>query len=109
MARWLHGTLLAAGRVYTDPTRALGWCYSQPPRLRYVRRTLVGMSRPVEVLHEGRWLPATLLDTRLDPDGWHGLVGYSDPATRQGYYHWCPKAQLRWAPGQVDEVGSAKA
>jgi len=63
----------------------------------------VNMSSLVEVLHEGRWLPATLLDTRLDPDGWHGLVGYNDPITRQGYYHWCPKAQLRLTPEQVDE------
>jgi hypothetical protein len=63
----------------------------------------VSMSRPVEVLHEGRWIPATLMDTRLGPDGWHGLVGYSDPTTRQGYYHWCPKAQLRATAGRAEE------
>ena len=57
--------------------------------------TLVNMSSPVEVLHDGRWLPATLLDARLDPDGWHGLVGYSDPVTRQGYYHWCRAVRRR--------------
>jgi hypothetical protein len=57
---------------------------------------------PVEVLHEGRWLPATLLNTRRDVDGWHGLVGYSDPITRQGYYHWCPAEQLRLAADQAD-------
>jgi len=56
------------------------------------------MLRPVEVLHEGRWVPATMMATRLDPDGWYGLVGYTDPLTRQGYYHWCPKSHLRAEP-----------
>jgi len=55
------------------------------------------MLRPVEVLHEGRWIPGTMMATRLDPDGWYGLVGYTDPDTRQGYYRWCPKSHLRAA------------
>ena len=63
---------------------------------------MAGVLNPVEVLHEGRWLPATLLNTRRDSDGWHGLVGYSDPLSRQGYYHWCPAAQLRWAAEPAD-------
>ena len=53
------------------------------------------MLEPVEVFHEGRWLSGTMMATRLDPDGWYGLVGYTDPDTRAGYYRWCPKAQLR--------------
>ena len=53
------------------------------------------MLRPVEVWHEGRWVPATLMATRLDVDGWHGLVGYTDPLTRTGYYHWCREEHLR--------------
>ncbi len=56
------------------------------------------MLRPVEVLHEGRWVPGYMMATRLDADGWHGLVGYTDPLTRAGYYRWCPEAQLRDAP-----------
>jgi len=53
------------------------------------------MLRPVEVWHEGRWVPATLMATRLDGTGWHGLVGYTDPLTRTGYYHWCCEEHLR--------------
>jgi len=53
------------------------------------------MLRPVEVWHEGRWVTATLMATRLDSAGWHGLVGYTDPLTRTGYYHWCREAHLR--------------
>ena len=61
------------------------------------------MLRPVEVLHEGHWVAATLLNARLDPDGWQGLVGYSDPNTREGFYHWCPWSQLRATSQQADE------
>jgi hypothetical protein len=59
------------------------------------------MLQPVEVLHEGHWIPATMMATRLGPDGWHGLVGYTDPLTRAGYYRWCPKAWLRAEPDKT--------
>jgi hypothetical protein len=39
-----------------------------------------------------------MMATRLELDGWYGLVGYTDPVTRQGYYRWCPKSQLRAEP-----------
>lgn len=53
------------------------------------------MQQPVEVLHEGRWVPATLLNARRDTDGWSGLVAFTDPVTRTGYYHWCADRLLR--------------
>ncbi|MFC6236995.1 hypothetical protein [Longivirga aurantiaca] len=53
------------------------------------------MLRPVEVCHEGRWLPATLMATRLEDDGWHGLVGFTHPSTREGFYRWVPESVLR--------------
>ena len=56
------------------------------------------MFQPVEVCHEGRWLPATMMATRREADGWFGLVGYTDPLTRQGFYRWCPKSVLRALP-----------
>ena len=59
------------------------------------------MLQPVEVLHDGRWLAATMMATRRDNDGWHGLVGYVDPLTREGFYRWCPEALLRDPPVSV--------
>jgi len=56
------------------------------------------MLRPVEVLHEGHWVPATMMATRLEADGWYGLVACSDPLTRARCYAWCPKADLRGPP-----------
>ncbi len=53
------------------------------------------MLRSVEVCHEGRWLPATLMATRREDDGWHGLVGFTHPSTREGFYRWVPKSELR--------------
>ena len=55
------------------------------------------MLRSVEVCHEGRWLAATLMATRLDDDGWHGLVGFTHPSTREGFYRWVPESVLREA------------
>jgi hypothetical protein len=67
------------------------------------------MLRPVEVNHDGRWLPATLLATRLDLDGWHGLVGYTDPISREGFYRWCPEASLRDTAEQDRDRGLGDA
>jgi len=60
--------------------------------------------RAVEVLHEGRWLHATLLSVRREGDGWSGLVAYSDPLTRQGYYHWCAGRDLRQALEPAEDL-----
>jgi hypothetical protein len=65
---------------------------------------MMGVLNPVEVLHDGRWLPATLLSTRREADGWQGLVGYSDPVTREGFYHWCPAAHLRRVADPVERT-----
>jgi hypothetical protein len=65
------------------------------------------MLQPVEVLHEGRWVSATMMATRLEPDGWYGLVAYTDPLTRAGYYRWCPKADLRAPPDEPPIKSSA--
>ena len=55
--------------------------------------------QPVEVLHDGRWLAATLMATRRDADGWRGLVGYVDSLTRRAASTACwPKHGLRAAP-----------
>jgi hypothetical protein len=32
--------------------------------------------RPVEVLHDGQWVPGRLLAYRRDRDGWRGMVRY---------------------------------
>jgi hypothetical protein len=73
-----------------------------PVRLHEGKAHNEGVLKPVQVFHQGRWLSATLLVTRRDADGWHGLVGYSDPITREGFYHWCPAAQLRSAADPAD-------
>lgn len=65
------------------------------------------MLRPVEVWHEGRWVPATPMATRLDVDGWYGLVGYSDPLTRTGSYHWCLEEHLRLSADTIPLAGVA--
>ena len=40
--------------------------------------------RPVEVLHDGRWLPGWLLAARRNPDGsWRGLVRYTESPEMQ--------------------------
>ena len=74
------------------------------------------MLRAVEVWHEDRWVPAIPMATRLDSAGWHGLVGYTDPLTRTGYYHWCseahplpPQTRSRWqsSPPDVAALGPA--
>jgi hypothetical protein len=33
--------------------------------------------------------------TRREPGGWYGLVGYTDPVSREGFYRWCPEMNLR--------------
>ena len=65
------------------------------------------MLQPVDVFHEGRWVPGTMMATRLDPDGWYGLVGHTDPDTRTGYYRWYPKAHLRAGPDESPVEPSA--
>src|SRR6478672_7595175 len=43
------------------------------------------LPRPVEVLHEGCWLPGSLLAVRRERDGrWRGLVSYTDRAAVVG-------------------------
>ena len=56
------------------------------------------MLRPVEVNHEGLWVAATLMATRLGDDGWQGLVGYTHPHSREGFYRWFPESLLRDPP-----------
>jgi hypothetical protein len=55
----------------------------------------MGLPRPVEVLHGGRWMSGELLATRRGPQGWRGLVAYTDRRTALGYYHWREQAELR--------------
>lgn len=57
------------------------------------------MLQSVEVCHEGRWIAATMMSTRHDADGGYGLVGYTDPMTKSGYYRWVHERFLRDAPG----------
>jgi hypothetical protein len=69
----------------------------------------VGYPRPVQVQHEGRWLPGTLLAARRDGHGpWRGLVTYTDPTVTLSWYHWRPARELRPLPdaeGSVLEGG----
>jgi hypothetical protein len=73
------------------------------------------LPRPVEVLHDGRWLAGSLVAVRREHDGgWRGLVSYTDRAAVVGalgsrdllglagertaplaYYHWRPEGMLR--------------
>ena len=64
------------------------------------------MLRSVEVCHEGRWLPATLMATRLDDDGWYGLVGFTHPTTREGFYRWVPEDVLRDAAAELPDAAT---
>jgi hypothetical protein len=65
------------------------------------------MLQPVEVFHEGCWVPATMLATRHDTDGWFGLVGWTDQVTRKGFHHWVAEEHLRAAP-EVEPSGDAE-
>ena len=51
--------------------------------------------------------PSLLMATRLDVDGWHGLVGYTDQVTRTGYYHWCREEHLRSTADTIPLTGVA--
>ena len=52
--------------------------------------------RPVDVLHDGRWLRGELLAARRDPGGpWRGLVHYFDPTVCLAWYHWRDESTLR--------------
>ena len=75
------------------------------------------LPRPVEVLHDGRWLQGSLLAVRRERDGrWRGLVSYTERSARVGtlgtrallalpttgtaplaYHHWRPQGMLRRA------------
>ena len=59
------------------------------------------MLQPVEVCHEGRWIPATMMDTRHGADGGYGLLGYTDPSSREGYYRWVHERFIRAAPADA--------
>ena len=51
--------------------------------------------RPIDVLHDGRWLSGWLLAARQDPGGpWRGLVRYTAAPGVQ-YYHWRGESDLR--------------
>ncbi len=51
--------------------------------------------RPVDVLHEGRWLAGMLLAARRNPGGpWRGLVSYTAAPGMQ-YDHWRDERTLR--------------
>ena len=82
-----------------------------PPREHIRRRgslglqvpTLDGMAgtvvldnpRPVEVLHDGRWLHGWLKAYRRDGDAWRGLVDYRDPVSLGHWLQWRPGRELR--------------
>jgi len=65
------------------------------------------MMHPVEVCHEGRWMAATLMATRRDAEGGFGLVAYTDPDTRAGYYRWVHESLLRAAAETAAEPAAA--
>ena len=51
-------------------------------------------SRPVEVLHDGRWLPGWLEAYRRDGDKWRACVRYSAGVGMQ-YVQWRGEADVR--------------
>jgi hypothetical protein len=51
-------------------------------------------SRPVEVLHEGRWVSGWLEAYRRDGEGWRAMVRYSAGVGMQ-YLQWREEAQVR--------------
>ena len=50
--------------------------------------------KPVQVLHDGRWVDGWLEAYRREPSGWRGCVRYST-GVGQTYYHWRPEGELR--------------
>lgn len=54
--------------------------------------------RPIEVLHDGRWILGRLLHAYETPDGWRGVVEYFDRETVRGYYGPRTEQELRPAP-----------
>ena len=66
----------------------------------------MGLPRPVQVHHDGRWLPGTLLAARRDGQGpWRGLVTYTDPVSTLGWYQWRPADELRPRKADGDDQG----
>jgi hypothetical protein len=52
--------------------------------------------RPVDVLHDGRWLPGWLLAALQDPGGPFGGGWFGTPRRRGcKYYHWRDESELR--------------
>lgn len=72
----------------------------RPDRLGAPRPSMaVSEPRDVEVLHEGRWLPARLLRAYRKEDGtWRGVVTFSDGPGRN-YYQARDQHELRPAQG----------
>ena len=50
--------------------------------------------RPVQVLHEGRWIDGWLEAYRQEPAGWRGCVRYTVEIGAT-YYQWRDKDDLR--------------
>jgi hypothetical protein len=57
---------------------------------------VLGDPRPVEVLHDGRWVPGRLLAYRRDPGGWRGMVRYRVDLSQ--YLQWRDESELRRRP-----------
>lgn len=58
--------------------------------------TLLDAPRPVEVLHDGRWLVGWLLAYRRDADGWRAYVRYA-AGVGMTFLQWRGEAEVRRA------------
>ena len=55
---------------------------------------ILDQRRPVQVLHDGRWLDGWLEAYRREASGWRACVRYS-AGVGQTYYQWRHESQLR--------------
>jgi hypothetical protein len=61
---------------------------------------LANPSRPVQVLHDGRWVSGWLEAYRREADGWRGKVRYTPPAPGMQFLQWRPADQMRQGNAQ---------
>ena len=65
----------------------------------------MGLPRPVQVHHDGRWPPGTWRPVGTAKAPWRGLIAYTDPTSTFGWYHWRPAHELR--PAMAEELEEA--
>ena len=78
------------------PSREAGGGHTPVPSIMATGNVVLDEPRPVEVLHDGHWVPGWLLAYRHDPGGWRGMVRYRVDLAQ--YLQWRGEHELRRAP-----------